>query len=303
MTLAYGWRLACLSAAVFFLINLAMGAAVMLAAPATIRLAGKCSPRRAASLLMWFRMLPALSAALLVLAACVPSYLWLEPGGGTELVSRWCLAAAALSVGVFTSAAVRAVQAAIRSHRFVRNGPQSCLALAGIFRPRLIVSRDVLDALTREQLEAALAHERAHWVSHDNLKRLFLLLAPGLVPFYSGFRGIERAWSRFTEWDADDRAAAGSASRSLCLASALVQVARLQTRPGGLSLTTSLLGESPDLATRVARLLRPARQPQPAKRRLWPAATAIAIAVAFATLLLQPATLTAAHGLLEYLMD
>lgn len=303
MILAYGWRLACLSAAVFFLINLAMGAAVMLSSSATMRIAEKCSPRRAASFLLWLRFVPGLFAALLVLAVCVPSYLWLEPGGGTEFVSRWCLAAAALSLGVFASAAVRTIQAAVRSHRFVRKEPHSCLALAGIFHPRLIVSRDVIDALTPEQLEAALAHERAHWTSRDNLKRLLLLLAPGLLPFYPGFRRMERAWGRFTEWAADDRAAAGSVSRSLSLASALVQVARLQTSRVELSLTTSLMGESPDLATRVARLLRPARQPQPARRSLWPVATAIAMAVAFATLLLQPATLTAAHGLLEYLMD
>jgi Zn-dependent protease with chaperone function len=171
--------------------------------------------------------------------------------------------------------------------------------MSGILRPRLIVSPEVRRALTPEQLEAALDHERAHWVSRDNLKRLLMLLSPGLLPFYSGFTRLERAWGRFTEWAADDAAVAGSAARSVSLAAALVSVARLQTSSPP-PLATSLLGDSPDLAARVHRLLHraPRRETKPGST------TALGItSVALALVLLNPSTLYLAHRLLERLME
>ncbi len=302
MTLSYAWRLLCLSGAVFFLIHFAVGAAVALGAPAAICLAERFPPRRAAGFLLGLRLLPAVLAAAVVAAVCVPSYLWLEPNAGVEHVGAACLAAAALGSAAWLFAGARAWRAALRSHRLLRDR-QPCLALAGILRPRLIVSPTVRAVLTPEQFETALAHERAHWVSRDNLKRLLLLLAPGLLPFCPGFGRIERAWGRFTEWAADDSAAAGSTRRSLSLAAALVRVARLQTRPVALPLATSLLGEGPDLAARVARLLHPAPRRIAAERSRMPLGLAAALALAFGAILFHPATLSAAHQLLERLME
>jgi Zn-dependent protease with chaperone function len=302
MTLSYVWRLVCLSAAVFFLVNLLMGACVALAVPAAIRRAERTLPRRAALLLLVLRMLPAVLAAVTVLAVCVPSYLWLEPAGGAERVGAACLSAAALGLAVCLFAGARLCRAAVRSRRFVR-AQSPCLAMAGILRPRLIVSPAVRHTLTAEQFEAALDHERAHWVSRDNLKRLLLLLAPGLLPFCPGFRRLDRAWTRFTEWAADDSAVAGSPARSLSLASALVRVARLQVRPVALPLATSFLGETPDFAARVARLLNPAPRPESPPRKGALISAAAACTLAFAAFLFHPATLTAAHRLLERLME
>src|ERR1700691_2727347 len=61
-------------------------------------------------------------------------------------------------------------------------------ALAGIVHPRLVISREVLQGLSAEELTAALRHERAHAASRDNLKRLLLLLAPDGFPFRFSFR-------------------------------------------------------------------------------------------------------------------
>jgi len=319
--LSYQWRLLCLSAAVFFLVNLALGAAVALASPLALRLAGRANPRRAARCLLALRLLPAALAAWIVLAVCVPSYLWLEPGLGVEYVGAACLAAAGMGAAIWSLAAARVWGAAVRSRRCLRDatrhcgyegtvrlwvvdGPAPSLALVGLVRPRLIVSRAVLGALAPEQLAAAFDHERAHWSSRDNLKRLLLLLAPGLLPFCGGFGRLERAWARFTEWAADDSAVAGHPRRSLSLAAALVRVARLQAHPPALPLATSLLGEPRDLAVRVARLLRPAPASELAQPRGTLARAGVSLALAAcAAAMLHPATLSAAHRLLERLME
>ncbi|HKE26719.1 MAG TPA: hypothetical protein VKB88_30410 [Bryobacteraceae bacterium] len=298
MTLSYLWRLLCLSAAVFFLLNFALGAIVSLAAPLVIRLAERTAPRNAARLLLMARLAPAAVAALVVLAACVPSYLWLEPAASAEHVGTTCLAAAALGFLLCLAACARVGRAAARSHNFLRL-QSPCLAMSGILRPRLIVAPVVRRALTPEQLEAALDHERAHWVSRDNLKRLLMLISPGILPFYCGLARLERAWNRLTEWAADDAAVAGSTTRSLSLAAALVSVARLQAAPPP-PLATSLLGDSPDLAGRVARLLH-----RPPRREIYRRSGRpfVIASVALTVVLLNPSTLYFAHRLLERLME
>src|SRR5206468_11663090 len=52
------------------------------------------------------------------------------------------------------------------------------MALAGIWRPRLIVARGLVDALTPEELAASVAHEAGHQRSRDNLKRLVMRAVP-----------------------------------------------------------------------------------------------------------------------------
>src|SRR5205823_6230938 len=119
---------------------------------------------------------------------------------------------------------------------------------AGLFRPVAIVSRDVVAALSEEQMEAAILHEKSHAKSHDNLKRLAILLAPAVFPLAR----IEAAWRKFAEWAADDLAVAGDRARSVALAEALVRVARIG-RPQQMALATSLLGDN--FSARVERLV------------------------------------------------
>jgi Zn-dependent protease with chaperone function len=170
------------------------------------------------------------------------------------------------------------------------------LLLAGVFRPRLVVSRGVREALTPEQLAVALRHERAHGAAHDNLKRLLILLTPDPIPFVGWLSTLERAWSRLAEWSADDCAVGSSRKRSLALASALVRVARMGT-PQGHAMATHLLGDPSELAARVERLLGAPAAPA-GRMRVWPM---IALTVFGTAVALQPPALALVHEALEVL--
>jgi len=300
MMIPYVWRLVCLALASFFMIHFALALILRCATPWAIRMAERLGPHVAARFLLALRLTPASLAALVVAALCIPSYLWLEPTYTTENVGLGCILASFCGIAIWIAAAARAMRSYIRSRQLIRGCETPLLALAGIVHPRVVISPEVLSALTPEQLDAALRHEEAHRISHDNLKRLLLLLSPGLFPGVTGFAALERAWSRVTEWSVDDRAVAGSSERSLSLAAALVRVARL----GGAApaMMTSLLGDRADLATRVDRLLRgPAIIARPTTTKtIWFVVAAAAIACAAA--ILQPATLSTVHRLLETLV-
>jgi Zn-dependent protease with chaperone function len=252
--------------------------------------------------------------------------LWLEPEGAAEEAGLACLALALLGLSVWAFSIARGVRAAARSLRYidrcqrvgfgtrlegdpspvwVMEGATGALMLAGILRPRIFISRKVMTALSREQLAVALRHESAHRVSRDNLKRLLIVLSPGLLPFFRGFDSLEAHWSRFTEWAADDRAVDGDSGRSLSLAAALVRVARLAPAPNQSPLITSLLDERRNLAARVDRLLHLAPPSVPPVRRIpvVPAGAALLMTALLVAILLQPATFHSVHRLLERLIQ
>jgi Zn-dependent protease with chaperone function len=160
------------------------------------------------------------------------------------------------------------------------------LVLSGIARPRVIVSRRVLDSLAPEELDVVLRHERAHLRSRDNLKRLCIALAPGS-------RILERAWARFAEYAADE-AAAGDSSNAVALASALVRVARMGNVPGVPATAVPFLGDTDDLSNRVERLMAMRACTEPAGRVWWLGFAAAASLFAF-----NPAALRLVHSLLE----
>jgi Zn-dependent protease with chaperone function len=321
----YLLRLLCLSLASFYLVHAALGLAAWLGAPSAIRLAEGLRPRVAARFLLVLRLLPAGLAMLVVAGLCVPSYLWLEPASKPELIGLGCWAAALLCVAVWAISIVRMVRAASGSLRYGRRcrqaghearvstedspmliveGEAPLVALAGVIRPRIVISSGVLRALSREELGAALSHERAHRTSRDNLKRLLLLLAPEIFPFSRGFASLERAWARFTEWAADDRAVAGDSRRSLSLAAALVRVARMGAAPRQARLLACLVADRAGLSARVDRLLRGdclAEKPAWELRALTGTIAVLAAGI-LAAAILQPATFYSVHRLLEHLI-
>lgn len=314
MTLSYVARFWCVSLASFYIAQFVLGVAVLLSSPGAARAMQSGAARTAARFLLCLRVLPALGATAIVLMLCVPSYLRLEANRDAEQVSLLCIAAAALAVVTGALSIVRSVKAAAKSRIYLRrcreSGTQSphllvietagpVLALSGIFRPVLIISRSVLDALSTDELDAALLHEAAHRASRDNLKRLAVLLAPDVIPFVRSFSFLEREWVRFTERAADDRAVASDGDRRLSLASALLRVARLgvATKP---IIATGLLGDPDDLSARVQRLL----EPLPVQSNEWllSALATTAAAALFGIVFAHSTLLLSIHELIERLV-
>ena len=326
MSLSYTWRLVCLCCASFFVLHLALAVATRLSAGTAIRMAARMKPGSAARFLFFLRISPMLLAGFALLAFCIPSYLWLEPHATGEKVGFLCFLMAALGAVIWVLSITRVVSAVRGTvqylHQCERRGQKiqmpgeptpallladkaPVLAVAGVVHPRLIISRVVLRGLTAEQRDAALRHERAHRTSRDNIKRFLILLSPDVLPSLHAFTGLERSWAKFTEWAADDQATEGDSHRALSLASALVCVAKMGSKPKLSFLFSSLLDDDRELTERVDRLLRP--QPNPGKPAevLVPflASAGALVAAATAVVLLWPDSLSLVHQVLERLVD
>jgi Zn-dependent protease with chaperone function len=325
MILPYLVRLLCLSFASFFLVHTVLTLAASIGAPAAIRLAERFRPRVAVRFLFALRLFPSVVAGFVVFGLCVPSYIWFEPEAAVEQVGFACFAAALLGAAICAASIHRASQAIAGSVRYTRHCKQNgseirvsgesspalvieedvpVLALAGAIRPRLVISRGVMRALSAEQFDAALRHERAHRISRDNLKRLLLLLAPGAFLFSRRFTSLEQNWARFSEWAADDQAVEGDSLRALWLAAALVRVARMGACPQQPFLLSSLMASDRDLSARVKRLLaaEPLGEKSLGQKRALMGGAALLAAVSLATLILLPATLPSVHRILEQLV-
>lgn len=320
----YYGRLVYLCFASFFLVHGAAGALVVMLAPAALRRAQRMPAESAAGLLFSLRLLPFVTASCAVAGLCVPSYLWFEPRSGTEPLGVVCASAAVLGMLSWILAGGRAFTALTRTMAFGRNCRKSgndvhfgepaipalildsrapLLALFGILRPRLFLSRQVLEALQPEELSAALRHEDAHRSSRDNLKRLVLLLVPEMLPFARCFASLEQNWVKFAEWAADDQASGGDSQSALWLASALLQVARMGPAKQP-ELAASLTACGCGLEARVERLLRKTTAQQEVRKpsRVVRHRELLLVGACTVGIILLPGAMACVHGLLERLV-
>ena len=221
------------------------------------------------------RLLPAAASIGFVAAVFLPSYWRYEPRG---LVEEFDLTLAALAIVgflVLATAAARGVTASRRVSRRVRawlrlarpvtlgdssmpafeiDADVPILTLVGVLRPRLLLTRGVLKALSDEELRVSVAHEISHQRAWDNLKRLAMRATPDLMTATSAARTIERRWALASEQVADRQAS--SSDRARCaLASALVKIARLRPPATPIAEPISTLVDGGEIASRVERLL------------------------------------------------
>ncbi len=215
------------------------------------RLVYSSASARTANRLFAVRILPLFLACVVTLGFALPAFMEFEPRASGEMMSLRLFVLGTLGALVFIAMAIRAAKT-IRATASMReqwrrrskklyvkgmdvpvyclDGPRSVMAVLGVFRPEIFVAREVTQVLSKEELAAAIAHERAHVRSFDNLKQILLKvtrLPHWLKPNTFGVQ--DTAWTNASEVAADKAALAAGAS-PLDLSSALVKVARLTRR-------------------------------------------------------------------------
>jgi Zn-dependent protease with chaperone function len=154
-------------------------------------------------------------------------------------------------------------------------------------QPTVILTTAAVQALDADQLDAVLAHERAHLVGRHHRLLALARIGREVFPFLPLMRYAEQQVARLVELHADD--AATRARDPRLLATALVVLA---TTAGP---APALAAGATDSVQRIHRLLGPSDPLGRARRQLLRAAAA-ALAVAPVLLALTPAVIALALG-------
>jgi len=154
-------------------------------------------------------------------------------------------------------------------------------------QPTVIVTTGALQALDRGQLDAVLAHERAHLAYHHHRLLAIARISSQVLPFIPLARDAATQIARLIEMHADDTAT--GARDGEVLATALVALASTASPAPGLAAAAT------DAVQRIQRLLGPAEPLGRVRRQLLRAGTG-ALALAPVLLALTPAVVALALG-------
>jgi Zn-dependent protease with chaperone function len=155
--------------------------------------------------------------------------------------------------------------------------------------PTVIVTSGAMAALDSGQLDAVLAHERAHLAGRHHALKAAARIGCQVLPFLPLLREAEAQVARLAELHADDAAIRAADPRAL--ATALVVLAT----PAHAAPTPALAAAATDAVQRIHRLLRPA-EPVRGLRRHMLRATAATLVLAPVLMALTPAVLALALG-------
>ena len=315
--------IAMVSLATYALLNVAVSAVVAFAWRLKVRASGAgVSPARRAEQLVWLRALPVAAALMLTALVAIPAFSIFEPRGTTEEPGPLLIALAlagllqlAAALWIATATAARTYTLSRRWLRtsvplevdppagvpaFVITTAAPIVALIGVFRPKLVAARTVVDACTTEELLAIVAHERGHLRARDNLKRWLMACAPDALRWTKVHQEITTAWHDAAEDAADDVATGAGSMARANLAALLLKVARLTPEASWPAAAVSPFVEKDGLRRRVGRLLTPPGAPRPASRMLAIASAAAVIVVA--TALSSPALMKGVFEIIESLV-
>ncbi len=216
----------------------------------------------------WYAMQvgPFLLATLVTWLFAIPSFLRFEPGHADEDFGFPVLSLSLACLTILAAGFYRAWSAYARTTETVRQwrenatpisndrfemfetGPNTpTLAVAGLFRPKLLVSSSATRVLSKDELTRAIAHETSHIRNYDNAKKLMLRLCS-----FPPSKRLERNWLESIEIAADGDAVTNR-REALDLASALVKASRLSIVNA--ELASNLATDAELLHTRVERLL------------------------------------------------
>jgi beta-lactamase regulating signal transducer with metallopeptidase domain len=151
----------------------------------------------------------------------------------------------------------------------------------------VILTTAALQTLDPDQVDAVLAHERAHLAYHHHRLLAIARIGRQVLPFLPLMRDADRQITRLVEMHADDMATAARGTGPL--ATALVVLAAAAGPAPGLAAATT------DAVQRIQRLLRPA-EPLSRLRRQLLGAGAAALALTPVLLALTPAVVALALG-------
>lgn len=312
--------------AAFFLSSVITSLVALVCASPLLRSRDGVSAREAGALAL-YRLMPAGAALALTLLVLGPGYFAHEQRAYAEGSGAALFALAAGGLALLLWSAARLAHAARRASALRRawlaqaapidlpgagmpayaiDLPFPLVAVLGIFRPTLFVSRVVLGTCSPAEMASIVEHERAHVRRRDNAVRLLMDAAPDLLGLTRLPAAVAAAWHRAVEQRADD-----AARRRLDLAAALVKIARVAgAAPGvahaaaaapGRDLPASALyrGESAALiGDRVRRLVDGRPDAHPARAAAIRAAAA-AVGAVITGLALTGAASRAAHAVLE----
>lgn len=167
-------------------------------------------------------------------------------------------------------------------------GPEVAFAVAGLARPRIVVSAGALASLDDAELAAGLAHERGHIARHHRYVMLLTAALRALGWVVPGTRRAAREIRFQLERDADFWALEQQNDR-LALASVICKAAASAQPPGSPALAS--LGRA-GVRERLGELLED--QPRPSAHRTRAALNALAAAMVAFTVLLAAALPAAA---------
>lgn len=246
------------------------------------------SPAARARQLVWLRACPSIGAGLLTLGLITPAFAIFEPVRASEPAGPIVIllaVAALLQIGMSavmafvtltrTRAAARAwlqrakpldVDPPAGVPAYTIESPAPVVALVGVFTPKLIAARTVIESCTPEELTAIIAHERGHLHARDNFKRWLMACAPDALRWTAWHHRIAAAWHDAAEDAADDAATRGDERARVALAALLVKIARLTPQPSWPAATVSPFVERGGLDRRVRRLLASAERVSPSSR-------------------------------------
>ena len=254
--------------------------------------------------LLALRFAPTACAVLLAGGLVMPAFVRHEPHHSGERVAWGLILPAAAALAMIVAGVVRGAQALRASRRlreslardaepidlpgapapaFIVDNEFPLVALVGMIRPRLFLSRRVLAICTPAELAAILEHEAAHLARRDNLKQLLVRSCPDVLAWTGAAGRLEAAWEDACERAADDHGARGGLRDDL--ASALVKVARAVPARFPAAAPYFAFSRGDAVAARVRRLLvdGPARAGRPFARVI-----GTALAAAGAAALLTP---------------
>lgn len=310
MTLSYTLRLVCVLTIVVGLVHAASQLVLLLGARRILRGLEPLTARSRERILFLLQIGPALLAAFVAGALCLPAYLQGETNLESERVSSLCLLVAALIALWFSSALLRGFRISFRTLRFARAcrrtgqllhhpgdipvlavpNPGPPVSLVGFLRPLILVSRDLLAApgLDPGTFELALAHERSHAIHRDNWKLLTLSFLPRLNSPLPAGDPWKQAWKLAVDCAADDDAVRGDPARSLLLAEALVIVARAARPCPASCICSALTSAEAGLAARIDRLIHPRLDAHPSGSSVLVALATFALLAAAVACTLSP---------------